>query len=293
MKRFTKALMTIVAILLVLVLISSCLVSSTMAKYVITKSSTNTVSLTKFGLTLTVAPGETNGSGKLTSNAEETTVKGGTGGTGSLTYTLSNVEIKPGDDYARAVKVTLAGTQSVNAQLIVKMELSYTPSDFSIANKSVGNTSATTTTYFMPLGFTFGYNPATASDTYYIVKPWTVSTTESEVSPTAIANAFAKNIGDHTGITVPSGCTKSYDGNAVTFKFPKGKTVQFSKLPGSTSKKYFHVGFAYPAEYNKTYAYDGETETALDLNTIGTYLAEHAPSGATVDITYTFILEQY
>ena len=115
MKKTNKILAKALVIILSLVLITSCVVSSTFAKYVVTKSASTKVELQRFGITVTLDPInslEDSGSGKITKAGD------------SITYELKNVTLIPGDtdtykDLFEEASVT--GTPSVNAKLKIEV----------------------------------------------------------------------------------------------------------------------------------------------------------------------------
>ena len=228
----------------------------------------------------------TGGGGNLSLTQIDTLNKGD-----SVTFEITGLQLKPGDNYSRAIRCEFEGAPTVNARLVIKTEVSYTPSDFSItnaSNQSIGGTPSGTTTYFMPIAFTFGYvtNDYVADPQYYVSSPWISSTDPDDLAPDVIANNITSGI--YNGFrTLPSGVTKeqSLDDNTVALNYPAKKTVQF-KLVGSTStnRKVFHLGFAWPDNYTNA-------NTNYDYDILGTYLADHA-NGAEIKIKYTISLEQ-
>ena len=88
MRKFNKILMMTVAILLTFVLISSCILSGTMAKFVVSKDATTTATLSAFGVTLGYTT-ESGAGGGLTAS-RVTTLNAGN----SLTFQIKNVKLK-------------------------------------------------------------------------------------------------------------------------------------------------------------------------------------------------------
>lgn len=287
MRKFNKILMMIVSILLTFVLISSCILSGTMAKFVVSKDATTTATLEAFGVTLTI--GKTTGTGGGLSGATISSTRKGT----TLTYKLNNVSIKPGDIFHRALSFNFSSSSipSVDARITIKTEIEYDPEDFKIVNgagQSIGGT--TGTTYFMPLGFTlcWGHSTsnATFSENYYMSNPWKSST--SAITGNSIENTIASTM--YSKFTVPSGVSKinPNNTNAFSMDYPTGSKIQF-KLPGSTgtNRYYFHMGFAWPDE-----PVASDKNANYDYDVLATYLADNAPSDAKFNITYIVSVEQ-
>ena len=150
MKNRTKIMMMILSTLLALVMISSCLVSSTMARYVITKDATTIVSLKKFGVKLTISQGtDFSDSGA--------TIKSGAFGDGSATVSVT-VPLVPGSDYDDIVQFvpSIDGEASVATNIKIKAVVSTIDTT---KNKYV---SGSTTTYYVPGGLNINGQKTTA-----------------------------------------------------------------------------------------------------------------------------------
>ena len=275
MKKFSKALMMIVAVLLTFVLISSCFVSSTLAKYAVKKKARATATLEKFGVTLTVETPE--GSG-LTGEIDATTVKGGADGTGTLTYKISDVSIKPGDDYFNAARFTFDGAPTTDVKVTIGVNLDYTKATFSVPS-GVGG--ATKTTYFMPLGFTFSSGKTSAVGNYAL-NPWKNHTTSGSMDPADVASAIRTGIsGKITAPATPTNDSDTSNGYKLYNTFGAGDTIQWT-IGGTAGVSTFDMGFAWP---------DDSTHNTYDLDVISTYLADKA-NGAPITITYFVTIEQ-
>lgn len=128
MKKVNKILMATVAILLSLVLISTCLVSGTLAKFAIIKDATTEVSFKKFGVTMQVNRGST-----VVSDNDANSV--------DIVYSPS-IELYPGINELDAILFAFDGTLNVPAILTVRV-------DVELSNKfflSTGDTSYDTDT---------------------------------------------------------------------------------------------------------------------------------------------------
>ena len=278
MRKLNKILMMTVAMLLTFVLISSCILSGTMAKFTVTKSADATATLEAFGVTLTVETPE--GSG-LSGSVDATTVKGGTGETGSLTYKLSDVSIKPGDDYFNAVRFSFDGapTTDVKIRISVKFDLSTTTLNKFSVPSGIGGTTAQT--WFMPLGFTFS-SGKTSAEGNYALSPWKNDTNRDNMTYTDLAAAIRNNIRDKK-ITSPTyDASNSTSGHYyIDYKFGKDQPIQWT-IGGVAGLKNFDMGFAWP---------DDSTHATYDLDVISTYIADQL-DGATFGIIYTVSIEQ-
>ena len=148
MKKTTKRLTMIVAILLCLVLITSSVVSTTLAKFVISKSSTSTIKLEKFGVEVTFT-----GLGNVVKKGD------------SVIYTTStNLSMKPGD--FKAIEATIKGKPTVPATITIDVAVSYTDTDYKIL-KNNAFTDVTEDTVYFPIGFKVGGSSGTEVVTPY------------------------------------------------------------------------------------------------------------------------------
>ena len=273
MKKFNKFLLRILAVLLCLILISTCIVSSTMAKFVVIKQADATVSLQKFGTTITVSTPH--------SGISETvaTKKGN-----SLTYTITDVEMNQGSSYKDLVRFTFNTTApNVPVYVIIEVDIDYNPEDFKIPANTILKTDGETympEAYIMPLQFTFGYQDAQKN----VTTPYFVSTktTDSEII-SEVENQIAT--GMKTIITSPSSSSVSVVDNTLKAKFGGTSKITFKFSGSSTARSNFDLGFVWPESHT-------DTTTGYDYDTIATYLANHAPDDATIDITYTVSIEQ-
>ena len=104
-KNSGRMILRIVAILLCLVLITTSIVSSTLAKFIVTKDATTVVSLKKFGIALNMNKG---------SHYDQATATPKIADDGStISVTLSNIKLLPGANYSEIVyfTITLAAAQ--------------------------------------------------------------------------------------------------------------------------------------------------------------------------------------
>ena len=272
MKKFNKFLLRILAVLLCLILISTCIVSSTMAKFVVIKQADATVSLQKFGTTITFDPKHTGSTLSVSQKKGE-----------SLVYTFNDVKLNLGDDYKDLLRVTFDKAPNVPVYVIIKVDIDYNPAHFKIPANTILKTDGKTympESYIMPLTFTFGYQGKqnNVTDSYFV----STKTTDSEII-TEIENKIATGI--NSKISTPSTGKSVTDDNAVQIKFAGTAAIKFKCVGDTSSRTNFDLGFVWPESYTNT-------TTNYDYDTIATYLANHAPDDATIDITYTVSIEQ-
>ncbi len=217
MKKFSKRLTMIVAILLCLVLITSSAVSTTLAKYVITKDATTSVGLEKFGLEVKLAHDGLTAS-KTSSTGD------------SATITLNNMTLTQGTT-KRTLVATVTGTPTVDANITIDVVIDYATADFTI-----------------PAGTFTGVN----SDKIYVPLRFNRST-----GSTSIVSAFSSNTDTTTEEKVEKDIAGrsdllSYDStnDCVTGTLSKGTEVSLSnigfnfywaKTEGTTTNNYNEI----------------------------------------------------
>lgn len=145
-KKMTKALTAIVAILLCLVLISTSIVSGTLAKFVVTKNATTEVALERFGVKMRVKNADS-----VVSNFDKT----------SAIITYNATEIYPGFENKNMVLFTFDGTLTVPARLTVRVNIDleeefYISSDNFESISTDINATPRANAYNMPVDLTAG-----------------------------------------------------------------------------------------------------------------------------------------
>ena len=191
MKKSSKIIMILVAVVLTFTLLSSCLVSSTMARYVITKDATTTVSLQKFGVKLTIANGTDFASSGATINPSSPTAS-------TLTATVT-VPLVPGSDYDDIVQFvpSIDTKAAVATNIKVKAEVT-----------TVGSTNLYSSKYYVP---TDVYINGTATNVAF--KNNATAATATGYLSSAINTLLASKVGAvgddgfYTGALVAKGAT--------------------------------------------------------------------------------------
>lgn len=262
MKKTNKILTRALVILLALVLITSSVVSSTFAKYVVSKEATTKVELQKFGLTVTLEGTDT-----------ETVVsqKGD-----SVTLSYPDITLIPGDDtYKHAINASVSGKASVDAKLYIAVTITCDDERYTITGQQ-----------FTPLNNTLGdgkvCNPieffvgSSLTDAYSVNTPYDFLTTNNNrnVIKTTIENAIGAKIATNAN---SEGITASNSGAEVEGTIKAGDEINLENID---------IGFVW-AEKNNVDDTDCWDE-------ITTWISDR---GATTDktqftITYTISVEQ-
>ena len=156
MKKTNKILTRALVILLALVLITSSVVSSTFAKYVVRKEATTKVELQKFGLTVTLEGDGTKRTLKQVGDSIE------------LEYT--GITLTPGDSqYKDAIRASINGTASVKADLTITVEITCDDTRYTLSKDiftPLASTLGTTGKVCNPIAFYVG-NSTTPVNTAY------------------------------------------------------------------------------------------------------------------------------
>ena len=149
MKKTNKILTRALVILLALVLITSSVVSSTFAKYVVRKEAKTTVGLEAFGLKVELSGSGVNG---------ETDKKNGE----SITYKVKNITLTPGDEtYKNAITARVYGEANVAANVTMDVKVEYGGGEFVVSKNDFSGWTANKT--YVPIAFTVGDSKATDS----------------------------------------------------------------------------------------------------------------------------------
>ena len=254
MKKFTKRLTMIVAVLLSLVLLSSSIVSTTLAKYVVTKDVTANLQLQKFGLTVDLKVDE-----KL--NPETKDIGN------SAVVTIENFMLKPGDNFSNAITASISGKPNVDANVTIDVTVSCDDNNFKVLKDDFDGISAITKdTIYTPVGFFVGGTNVIAS-----YKTYTVSTTKTTVLAEAIEAALTTKIATNAG----NGLTRNTTTNVIT------GTLDAETITEPISMTNLGIGFAWD---------DSNTSSTNAYQEIGTYISDkYTP---TFTITYKITVEQ-
>ena len=260
MKKLNKILMMTVSILLSLVLLTSAVVSSTFAKYVITKNATSTVTLTKYNMTITMTKGTSTNVPALT----ETKKKGD-----SIEYTMTGVTLKPGDNYSNLISASISGTPAAKSNIIitvdvknVKINESIDTAPFKVPNANFSTLKLGADKAYLPLAIYVNNTSVLAAYTSY---DYTATVIEE-----TIENAIGNAIKDIAATNVAS--------QAYT---RENSMAKVTAVLNSTSNKATWSGLSFGFEWPKN--------VGGSMDEVGTWIAKARPS---FDIVYKITVEQ-
>ena len=168
MQKKNRIMLKAVAILLSLVLITTCIVSSTFAKFVIQKSTKTEMTLEAYGIVLDLDVAQAL---KSACTVEEK-VNGN-----SLTVNLTNLKFVPGDDFSDSIIFSFSGTATTRIRFNIDVDVDFDTADFTVP---AGVGKLTEATCFFPLGFTRDYDAYYNGNIYdvgsnadsVVIKPW-------------------------------------------------------------------------------------------------------------------------
>ncbi len=290
MRKANKIVMMTVAMLLSAVLLTTSALSGTLAKYVTSGGPhSESARVAKWGVTVRAWVND-NDIARL--RAAGATVN--TSETDKAMVTITGLKLKPGDDFSDVVKFEVSGSPEVKARVKLTVQIKHKNLSNGGNNYNYGSISVPAgvadlkkTTYFMPLGYTFGAN--NASDKYennYFegTEPWRAydeSTTEANIKTSVVGVSVTEAalvVGAATKIdvtAVDAGTSsdsyfyKDFDPNIPIALHPKNAKGTVNK---NISFNQFDMGFVYPLDWppkDVSCAY-----TADQLNTVSTYFGE-------------------
>jgi hypothetical protein len=262
MKKFTKRLTMIVAILLSLVLLTSSIVSTTLAKYVVTKSAEVKATLQTFGLTVTLESNTKEGNHILTKDTAKSKQTGD-----SVSIKFTDVILKPGDEtYKNAIKASIGGDANVAANVIITVDIECNDEAFTLTSNDF--TGFGTSKVYNPIEFYVGGSGInTAGDQYNTGNDVLATQSESD-----IANAIVTKL--------PAASTKIKDAEAAVN--PDGGYVVTGNIDKGTkgvAAENLNLGFVWANA-------EGD-----DADEISTFISNHQ-GGASFTITYTITVQQ-
>ena len=239
MKKFTKRLTMIVAILLSLVLLTSSIVSTTLAKYVVTKSAEVTATLQKFGLEVALSVN----SGFSTT---ETKKLGDT-----LEVTINNIKLQPGNDepkYKNMITASITQSATVAADLII--EVTVEEDDSSNFNVLATNFKNYENCRYLPIGVCVA-----GTD---VITPYTKYAATDDIGD-KIQTAIAAQIKNTVGGASTNVKSVTQTGGKIEGSIAANQAVSVSNIG---------IGFYWPYEYTQV---EGSNE-------IGTWIAKNEPT---------------
>ena len=288
MRKVNKIMMIAVSILLCSVLITSCVLSGTLAKYTSVGRSSASARVAKWGVNI-----EVDFSDEVKTLCKDAN-KDGTldelvpvAKDGVLTVTLPNLPMAPGDDFTDAVSFKFSGKSEVrlkvNIDFIVQFNQAFTVpntvgnfEEYAIAdNKDLQDNYVC-----MPIMFTA--NTFSKDGTAYSDKtPWKVNSSRAEIDE-AIDSVISTKLGMNlTG-------KNSANGNLSAEKiFSPGEEIVFHPTnDDNIDIDRIAYGLKWDFEHPEPTL---NAEKKLDFNEIETYISSQSP---TVTVTYIIRMEQ-
>lgn len=256
MKKSSKTVMKIVAILLCLVLATSSIVSTTLAKFVVAKDAKAIIKFDKLGFKLEVYAPKLGGEGMIKQHKGD-----------SASITFNDLHICPNLKKDNMIRFYLTDNRTnVPVNLVVKVDV--TTHAKCVVESSTGL--VTSDTVYMPIAFTVGTVTGKNDDTWANEQSTEafLNASSNELLDEVIENAIATEIAKVMGGT--------RDGNTITKAFSANSTVTLSDTEAGIA-----VGFNWPLE---------NTITNGDL--IETYIANRCHGFLPITITYTVSFEQ-
>ena len=262
MKKIRKRLMMIVAVLLSMVLLTSSVVSTTLAKYVITKSATSTVKLTKYNATITMTKGTSENVPALT----ETKKKGD-----SIEYTMTGITLKPGDNYSNLITASISVVKPpVDSKVTitvdvknVKINESIDTEPFKVPKADFSTLTLSADKAYLPLAVYV--NNTSKLDAY----------TSYDYTATVIEETIENTIGNAFVAITPSNVTDT------AYVRENGMAKVTGAIAKSTSKTATWSGLSFGFEWPKN--------VGGSMDEVGTWIAKARPS---FDIVYKITVEQ-
>ena len=294
MRKANKIMMAIVAILLSLVLFTTCILSGVFAKYAISRDRKVVLGIDEFGVTLE-AWLDDDFKAYLAETYPDTdydTIVENLSATDEslkLKVELGTFDVFPGIDFSEAIHFKISGTAKVPLKLSIVPYLSVTTARFEVPTGVAG---LAATTKFFPLGFTCGAKKST--NAYGITdtcKPWlTGSAFTSAEAENAIADGLVSMFDVKLDTSGADDCVyKKFDVNTPIVLHPKDSSGKVYNGENGTTRidvSEFALGFYWPLEYE-----DHATYSKEELNEIEVAMSKNGKD-KTTSFGYTVIIEQ-
>ncbi|MBE6533833.1 MAG: hypothetical protein E7678_02530 [Ruminococcaceae bacterium] len=280
MRKVNKIMMIAVSILLCSVLITSCVLSGTLAKYTSVGRSSASARVAKWGVNIDISSGDLPGG-----------IQGAWNGDAFEFGSSDALRMSPGREYPQAIHIKFSGSAEVKLKVKIMVGISF---DENLkVPKNIGG--VTEDTYFIPMGFTFGAKN-TESDTTiiepdYVSEPWRHGTDADQMknpNERVIAENVAKKIDTLSEV---KGTTNGSDANYYIEKiFEPNQPIVFHPLKADSLPDtdviidQFDIGFRWPSSYT-------DATTNFNYSEIANYMIENL-SAYTFAVRYTVTIEQ-
>lgn len=272
MRKINKIMMMTVAILLSLVLITSSVVSGTLAKYTTSSSASDSARVAKWGVTIKATENLPEGVATIRENVDGIDIK------------ITNLKLGPGDEYPNAIQFEIDGEPEVALMLKITVKASFINEDLNneasfVVDKAVSGLDKDVA--IIPFGFTFGLltdgkTPNSTDDT--ILAPGLQKTGVGEAIMDGINNKVKLDY-CHSNSSPRYGYVKFYPTDA-------GNDIVLTSKDETTTANKFYFGFYWPKDYGG----EGTSYSVETFDAISTWLA--ANKDPEFSLNYTISLEQ-
>ena len=265
MKKTNKIMMISVSVLLSLVLITSSVVSGTLAKYVTSNNSSDSVIVAKWGAEIEVKlSDEIDG---ILKSEDDTHMK--------VEFTSDDsIRLGSGKEYLDALSIKFSGTSEVALKIKLALNIEYADG----LKIPAGTGETATEMHFMPIGFTLGAKSSESSSTIqseYVVDSWT-SGDDAIALCNNIEKQFISGIEKTSiGFEGASSCAEKY--------FAPNESLIFKKSGGAEMDTLL-LGFGWDDSYTNA-------QTGYNYSEIGDYVLEQCAT-TTFGVKFTIIIEQ-
>ena len=299
MRKINRMMMATVSILLSLVLVTSSVVSGTLAKYVTRgEAESSAARVAKWGVEVSASLDDD----FLRYLDEETTVDITTVGDGTLLINVPQFTMHPGDVFSDAIHFEISGTPEVAVKLNIEMVFS-TNVDAYFVPVGVGGLKAgegllgknDTGLKIFPMGLTF----CADDDVRYVIKPWSSEKERGlnnyifSSEKTVMAEA-TREIAGMTDLTYTKiGTTAPHYTVHKEFAPNQSMSITYTDTDGNeVNINSFAVGFEWPLEYERTITTQGVTHklTKEQINEMEMYICNNKDNYSTNKITLQYIV---
>ena len=282
MQKSKKILMTVVAILLILAMFSTCLLSSVYAKFVSTDEIKMNFNIEKFGITVSL---DVDNDLKSACGTYQETVTGD-----SITATFTNLQMLPGTDFTDMITFTIDGKAEVKSKIVIDIEITLDGTKFKL-DKAVGGVPKDE--YAVPIDFPCSMTDINGRAAYYFWDYFYPLSSYCDIGSSSLLdrdylilyNIYASSYYNQDGsmdLNENSDSSGTYMLVSKMFDVDDDIYVAAYYADDYTLCKVqkFNFGFSWPFE---------QTDKTYDYDVLDEYIASKNPS---ISVSYTFRIEQ-
>lgn len=279
MQKKNRILRGIIATVLCLTLVSSCLVSGVFAKYVKTYNTSANITFKQMGVTLSMALDGVTGEVENDGNV-------------SLTATIPSLKIGPGDQIYDAIKISVTGTSNVPVDIKMTCKVVY-PDGKDYDENGVaeyGNAYVSNSKCYMPIGF--------SCKAYGDTKPVAACYSWQNKNSSQVSEIIIRNVAEE----VFNKTYKSSNSTEVKDDDDKGTGAwyyqeHFNKGTNfSNTINEFAIGMYWPYEYGTDIdvlaVETGRTPPTTSVDVYDKMAVEFASKDASISLVYTISITQ-